>query len=573
MIPTHRFGAALLGLCLAASVAPAQNIRAVRIATGLASPSGIAAAPGDNTRLFVIERTGKIRIVKNGVLQTPPLLNLTTSVVSTGYDQGLLGIAFHPDFAQNGFFFVNFTNASGHTVVVRYHIPPATPDIADANSATTILGPIAQPQADHNGGCMRFAPDGKLFLAMGDGGFDPNIGGPNSQDPTTLLGKLLRLDVDLPPPHIPADNPFFGSPTTRNEIWDLGLRHVWQFSIDRDTGDIYMGDVGEDSREEIDIELAGTGGLNYGWRCLEGTLCTGYSGCVCTDPTLRAPVYEYTHTTGCAVTGGFVYRGCQIPALNGAYFFADYCTGKIYTLRFDRTTGQIGPVIERTAQLAPGAGQTISRVSAFGEDNEGELYLCDHQDGELYKIVNLDPVVDCNANGARDSCDIASGVSVDQNLNGVPDECECAPVATHCTAKVNSLGCSPTISALGLASASAPSGFVVRAHQVLNQKAGTLYYGLNGRTSVPFQGGTNCVALPVVRTRTALSGGSPLGVNDCSGVFALDMNAFARGALGGSPHPALSIVGSVVNCQWWGRDPAMPQPTQLSNALEFTVCF
>ncbi len=572
MIRTHCLATALAGLALT-SLAHAQNIKAVRITGGMSTPSGVAAAPGDNTRLYVIERTGKIRIIKNGVLQVPPLLNLSSGIISSGYDQGLLGIAFHPDFAQNRLFFVNYTNPSGHSVVVRYHIPAATPDIADANSATTILGPIVQPQADHNGGCLRFAPDGTLFVSMGDGGFDPNIGGPNGQLTTTLLGKLLRLDVDLPPPYIPADNPFFGSATVRNEIWALGVRHAWQFSFDRANGDIYWGDVGEDSREEVNVELTGGGGLNYGWRCLEGTLCTGYSGCSCTDPTLRAPVYEYTHATGCSVTGGYVYRGCEIPDLVGHYLFGDFCTGKIFSFQFDRNTGVAGPVTNRTAQLAPGSGQAISLVSAFGEDNFGELYVCDYQDGELYKIVNLDPPLDCNGNGQRDSCDIARGVSADLNSNGVPDECECAAVAVHCTAKVNSLGCSPSISSTGQASATAGSGFVVSASQVLNQKSGTLFYGYNGRVAVPFQGGTNCVALPVVRTRTAQSGGSPIGVNDCSGVFAIDMNAFAVGALGGAPHPTLTTVGSVINCQWWGRDPAMPQPTQLSNALEYVVCF
>ncbi len=571
MIRNRCSSAALIGLALSAP-AFAQNIKAVRVTGGMSSPCGVAAAPGDNSRLFVIERTGRVRIIENGVLQAAPLINLSSGILASGYDQGLLGIAFHPNFQQNGFFFVNYTNPSGHSVVVRYHIPPATPNIADANSATTILGPIVQPQADHNGGCLRFSPDGKLFVSVGDGGFDPNVGGPNGQLTSTLLGKLLRLDVDLPPPHIPADNPFFASASTRNEIWALGVRHAWQFSFDRALGDIYWGDVGKDAREELNVELAGAGGLNYGWRCLEGSLCTGYSGCSCADSTLRAPVHEYSHTTGCSVTGGFVYRGCEIPALAGQYFFGDFCTGKIFTFQFDRNSGLAGPITDRTAQLAPGAGQAISLVSAFGEDNFGELYVCDYQDGELYRIVNLDPLVDCNSNGQRDSCDIARGVSADANLNGLPDECECAPVATHCTAKINSLGCSPTIAHSGQPSASAGGGFVVSASLVLNQKSGTLFYGYNGRVVVPFQGGFNCVALPVVRTRTAQSGGSPIGVSDCSGVFAIDMNAFASGALGGAPHPTLTTVGSVINCQWWGRDPAMPQPTQLSNALEYVVC-
>jgi glucose/arabinose dehydrogenase len=573
MSSSHRSLIFALGLVLTSAFASAQNMQAVRVTGGLIQPCGVAAAPGDTQRLFVIERTGAIRILINGVLQGPKLINLSSLLTSASYDQGLLGMAFHPDFQQNGFFFVNYTNSNGHSVVVRYRIPAGTPNLADPNSATVILGPIAQPQDDHNGGCLRFGPDGKLYVALGDGGWDPNIGGPNGQDLTTLLGKLLRLDVDLPAPHVPADNPFFGSATTRNEIWDFGLRHVWQFSFDAHTGDLYMGDVGEDSREELNIELAGSGGaLNYGWRCLEGTLCTGYSGCSCTDPALVPPAFEYSHTTGCSITGGFVYRGCQIPALYGEYFFGDYCTGKIYSARFDRNTGQLGPIVDRTAQLAPGGGHAITRISAFGEDALGELYICDMQDGELYRIENLDPIVDCNANGAPDSCDIAGGGSLDVNGNSIPDECECTPPVTHCTPKVNSLGCSPTISSLGQASSSAASGFTVKALQVLNQKTGVLFYGVNGRTNTPFFGGTVCVAPPIARTRVTQSGGSPLGVNDCSGVFSIDMNAFARGALGGSPHPALSITGSTINCQWWGRDPGSTNPSQLSNALEYVVC-
>lgn len=566
---------ALLAPTLLTPALHAQNFRAVRVASGLNQPCGVAFAPGETHRMFVIERTGRIRYLINGVLATPPMLNLSSGLTSAGYDQGLLGLAFHPDFAQNGWFFVNYTNPSGHTVVARYTIPPSTPNTADANSAVIMLGPIVQPQADHNGGCMRFGLDGKLYIAMGDGGFDPNVGGPNSQDPTKILGKLLRLDVDLPAPHIPADNPFFGSATTRNEIWNLGLRHVWQFSFDRETGDLYMGDVGENKREELNIEYAGDGGRNYGWRCLEGTFCTGYSGCNCGDPRLTAPLHEYLHTTGCSITGGFVYRGCQIPGLSGEYFFGDFCTGKIWSTRYDRNNGSIGPVIERTAQVAPGGGLAIQAISAFGEDAAGELYVCDYQDGELYKFVNTDPIVDCNLNGAPDSCDIQGGVSPDRNFNSTPDECECAAAVVYCTAKVNSLGCTPQIASSGVASATAADGFVVSCTQALNQTSGMLFYGISGPTALPYKGGTLCVAQPLLRTRLRQSGGSPVGVQDCSGTFSIDMNAFASGVLGGSPNPVLRSFGSVLHCQWWGRDSGLPtgQAVQLSNGLEYTVCY
>ena len=567
-----------LTAALLAGPTSAQNITSVRVATGLVKPCTLTAPEGDAHRLFVLEQlAGRIRIVKDGVLLSGSFLNLGAKIKSSPqYDQGLLGLAFHPDYATNRHFYVSYTDLGGNSVVERYTAQSGNPDLADPASAQLILGPIVQPQADHNGGCLRFGLDGMLYIALGDGGSTSPTTGLNSQDGSTLLGKMLRLDVSLPAPHIPASNPFVGDPNVLDEIWSFGLRHPWQFSFDRETGDMYIGDVGDNTREEIDIDPApSAGGLNFGWRCMEGTNCTGLSSCTCNDPNLTLPATDYTHSFGCSVTGGFVYRGCEIPALRGQYVYGDYCTARVWTFTYDRVGGTIGPVIERTAALVPTNGVgTIGSISAFGEDGLGELYICDYSGGEIFKIINLDALVDCNGNQIADSCDIARGGSLDLNGNGVPDECDCPVPVVYCTPKVNSLGCTPTISAVGTPSASATGGFTVRASNVRNQKPGLLLYGSTGRAAAPFQGGTLCINAPVRRAIGANSNGTALPANDCTGLYRLDLNAFSHGLLGGNPGAALLTVGATIETQWWGRDPGFPAPNNvtLSAGLEYQVC-
>ena len=568
-------GAIVLALSLSA---PAQaQLKSVRLASGLSLPTYACAPEGDTTRIFIVEQTGKIRILEQGVLLATPFLDIGPKV-GTGLELGLLCMAFHPNYSTNGYFFVSYTRASdGASMLERYHVDPATPNQASPNSATVIVGPIAQPSSQHKGGCIQFGADRKLYASFGDGGggADNGPGHPavgNGQSGATLLGKVLRFDVDLPAPYIPPSNPFTADPNTLDEIWALGYRNPWRFSFDRRTGDMYVGDVGNGTMEEIDFEPAGAGGRNYGWKCMEGSVCTGLPTCGCNAPTWRLPIEEFGHTFACAVIGGYIYRGCAMSALQGTYFYADHCTARIYSFTYNGVSGAKGPVIERTSELAPGGGMANNQITSFGEDGLGELLICD-KGGELFKIISASQV-DCNGNGVDDICDLNAGTSVDVNGNAIPDECEGATPSSFCVAKLNSLSCTPAMSYVGYSSATRGSGFRMSANHVLNNEIGLLLYGLNGQGALPFQGGTLCVHSPVKRAVPANSGGNPAPLNDCSGIFTIDFNTFAVGGLGGRPALALQVVGTSVVAQWWGRDSGLPAglASQLSNGLQFQVC-
>jgi glucose/arabinose dehydrogenase len=391
-----------------------------RVATGLSRPVFATSPPGDATRLFIVEQfsgnTGRVRILRlaTGELLATPFLSLVG--VSTGNEQGLLGLAFHPDYASNGHFYVNFTNATGTTVIRRYS-EDTDPDRADPASATAVLE-IGQPQGNHNGGWIGFGPDGFLYVATGDGGgSNDNDGGHtagigNSQDTTeNLLGKVLRIDVDgddfpQDPDRnyaIPADNPFVGGPGD-DEIWLYGLRHPWRLSFDRETGDLYIGDVGQGSREEIDVQPAGRpGGTNYGWRLREGTIATPGEGVGGPRPPGAVdPIYEYLHgtgdTQGFAVTGGVVYRGPAL-SLRGRYLFADYLTSRIWSLRwdgsdpldFDGTNFSEFVDWGDSPSFQPDQG-TLAEISSFGEDAQGNLYIASLL-GDVFRVTALPPPV------------------------------------------------------------------------------------------------------------------------------------------------------------------------------------
>jgi glucose/arabinose dehydrogenase len=373
----------------AASLASAQ-IASERIASGLNWPVFVTAPAGD-ARLFVVQQGGLIRILKNGALLPTPFLNLTGSTTppSIGTERGLLGLAFHPQYATNGFLYVDYTDLSGNTVIARYHVS-ADPDVADPASATTLLT-ITQPYANHNGGTVAFSPrDGYLYIGMGDGGSagDP---GNRAQDDGVLLGKILRLDVDHGSPYaIPPDNPFAGPGLPLDEIWAKGVRNPYRFSFDPQGGDLYIADVGQSAWEEVDWQAADSpGGQNYGWRIMEGDHCYNPpTGCDQTGLTL--PVYEYGHDVGCSITGGVVYRGAAIPTVQGAYFFADYCANRVWS--FKMNGGAAGPTTEWTAALAPQTpGLAIASIVAIGVDGAGEMVLVDRgtgSDGELWRIVS-----------------------------------------------------------------------------------------------------------------------------------------------------------------------------------------
>jgi len=329
----------------------------------------------------VVEQGGRIRIVRGGILQNVPFLDISNRVLSGG-ERGLLSVAFPPDYLQKGHFYVNYTRIpDGATVVARYFIA-GNPDVADSASEQVILT-IPQPFANHNGGQLAFGPDGFLYIAMGDGGSGGDPMG-NGQNPMALLGKMLRIDVEsgVEPYALPESNPFVTLPGILPEIWALGLRNPWRFSFDRLTGDLYIGDVGQNLLEEIDFQPASSpGGENYGWDIMEGSNCFNEANFSvplpgCNNADLTLPVAEYGRASGCSVTGGMVYRGTRFPSIAGTYFYGDFCTGRIWGLEFD------GAVWQNTLLL-----DSLLSISTFGEDEAGELYLADHATGNLHQIV------------------------------------------------------------------------------------------------------------------------------------------------------------------------------------------
>ncbi len=385
-------GRLILACAAALAGATAQTpLTTVVVATGLDRPIWLGAPPGDRARLFAIEQhRARVRIVKNGTLLAQPFLDLGGQV-ATGSEQGLLGLAFHPRYASTGFFYLNYTRAGdGATVIVRYSVSATNPDLANPGSAMVMLV-IAQPQIWHNGGCIGFGRDGYLYIAMGDGG----AAGCPSQAGNTLLGKMLRLDVDGGTPYgIPPSNPFVSDPTVRDEVWQLGLRNPWRFCFDRLNGDIYIADVGWNKKEEVSFQPgASGGGENYGWPIMEGTACylTTCGGPACNDPRLKLPIHEYDNTgnTGnCCIIGGHVYRGCAIPDLQGTYFFADLCSAKIWTFRY--AGQQLTEFRERTTELNPAGPLRASSITSFGEDDCGELFFTGFN-GRIYKVVPRAP--------------------------------------------------------------------------------------------------------------------------------------------------------------------------------------
>ncbi len=389
-----------------------------KIQGGITNPTFVVSPPGDTARLFILEQDGLIKIIKNGTLLETPFLDVS-GISSSGGERGLLGLAFHPDYALNGHFYINYTDNGGDTRVDRGKVSD-NPDIAEPDSLVNIIT-IDQPYSNHNGGMIAFGPtDGYLYIGMGDGGSagDP---GNRAQDPSTLLGKMLRIDIDGDFPYsVPSTNPYYNNPDTLGEIWAFGVRNPWRWSFDRETADMYMGDVGQNEWEEINFQPASSsGGENYGWRLKEGTHC--YNPPTDCDPGgLTDPITEYDHNPECSITGGYVYRGCAIPDLQGTYFYADYCSDRIWSFRYDGAN--ITDSMERTSELVPPEG-SYAGISSFGQDALGELYIVDQGRDAIYKIVPVDPP-DCNQNGRNDNCDIPLGVSSDENQNGVPDECE-----------------------------------------------------------------------------------------------------------------------------------------------------
>jgi glucose/arabinose dehydrogenase len=342
------------------------------ITDGLNAPVGIASAMDGSGRLFVLEQAGIIRILQDGSLQAEPFLDISKQVSCCG-ERGLLGLAFHPRFMENGQFFINYTDLDGNTFISRFEVSPDNPNQADIASEKRLIY-IQQPYPNHNGGAVVFGPDGYLYLGLGDGGSGGDPHG-NGQSTSTLLGKILRIDIDGGAPYaIPLDNPFVNGGGLM-EIWAYGLRNPWRFSFDRSTGDLYIGDVGQNTWEEIDFLPVGSpGGANFGWNYKEGT--HPYQGSPPAGLTLVAPIAEYNHDQGCSVTGGEVYRASILPEWQGVYLYGDYCSGKVWGLVRNPLGAWLNGLLFET-------GTTIS---SFGTDETGEIYLVDYK-GSVYRLA------------------------------------------------------------------------------------------------------------------------------------------------------------------------------------------
>ena len=344
-----------------------------KVASGFAKPLYLVEPPDGSGRLFVVEQAGKIRILKDGAIASQPFLDAGSLITTGGAEQGLLGLAFHPKYKENGRFFITYTARNGDNTLAEYRV---SSDAAKADPASgKVLIAIPDFAANHNGGMVAFGPDGFLYLSTGDGGQggDPKA---NGQNKNALLAKILRIDVNGPAPYaIPPTNPFARG-GGKAEVWDYGFRNPWRFSFDRKTGDLWVADVGQDKYEEVNFEPAGgNGGLNYGWNTMEGTHCFKPSE-GCSQAGLVLPVSDYSHDDGCSVTGGYVYRGAKEPKLEGAYFFTDYCGGVIWALTRDSTGNW-----QRTEVLS-----SKLRISSFGEDQSGELYVVSQADGTIYRM-------------------------------------------------------------------------------------------------------------------------------------------------------------------------------------------
>lgn len=385
----------LFVLAAAVSFAQAPGIQFHPIVRGLQNPLEIGFSDDNTDRMFILEQVGRIRIVKNGQLLATPFLNIAQRI-SSGGERGLLGLAFPPGYSSKRYFYVNYTDPQGDTVVARFRVS-SNEDVADPGSEEVILR-VAQPFANHNGGCIRFGPkDGFLYIGMGDGG---SAGDPqnNGQSTNALLGKMLRIDVESgqQPYRVPPDNPFANRQGYRPEIWATGLRNPWRFSFDRETRDLWIADVGQNRAEEVNYQPASsTGGENYGWRLMEGQQC--YSPSNCSQTGLTMPVIEYGRQLGSSVTGGYVYRGSRFPSMRGRYLYADFGNGNTWSLT------SAGGAVNNALVLA--SGRTIS---AFGEDRNGELYAADYSRGEILALTAAIPSV--TAQGVVNAASFAAGL-------------------------------------------------------------------------------------------------------------------------------------------------------------------
>ena len=384
-----------------------KKLSSVLIGDGYKKPVFITSYPNNSKLLYVVEQAGLIKIIKNGKKLSRPFFDINKRVVNPnrpGDERGLLGFVFHPDHINNSKFYINYMDNDGYTIVSEFSTNSELR--ANHKSERTILK-LKQPYGNHNGGDIQFGPDGYLYISIGDGGKagDPLNAG---QDLSSLFGKIIRIDIEQKPYGIPKSNPFFGQKDKREEIWAWGLRNVWRFSFDKQTGDKYLADVGQNKWEEVNFEPASSkGGLNYGWRIMEANHCYDPKE-NCPTEGLIKPIIEYpndanhpafafriieelsfseTDVEGCSVTGGYVYRGQKIKSMQGQYIFGDYCSGNIWTLRV--VNGKAINFKNRTEEINIGGGEFTTYISSFGQDSDGEIYIIDYNGG-IYKLIESD---------------------------------------------------------------------------------------------------------------------------------------------------------------------------------------
>jgi len=532
MKPTTYITAAAGILCFSALLAPkaaAQDLEANLVTSGYSSPLYLASPPGDNTRLFIVEQSSaRIKIYKPASGSTITFMDIG-SIVGSGSERGLLGMAFHPNYATNRKFYVSYTNNSGSSMLVQYLRSASSQDAGDTSSAATIYGPVSQPYSNHNGGCIQFGSDGKLYMGFGDGG-SSNDPGNRAQNMGQTMGKMLRFDVDGGAPYSANDNPFYtGSGGLSDFIWSLGWRNPWRFSFDRQTGDMWIGDVGQNQREEISFEPASsTGGNNYGWRCMEAYRCTGLSGCTCNSAALTPAVHEVTHSGGnCSITGGYLYRGNLMPNMVGRYFFGDYCSGKIWSGQ-PNGSNALSNVMDHTSDLSIPGGEAIT---SFGEDANGELYVVDASGGQIWRLEEACP----------------------------------ATATNYCTAAVNSSGGGAYISISGTPSVSQNNVTVEVAGAIGNQ-FGLFYYGAN-QINLPFGNGFRCVGAGGIGIFRL----GPPAQTDAFGDMTRHWDLTQAPSNSGS---GAVNAGDTWNVQFWYRDPSSNQGStfNLSNAISISWC-
>jgi len=513
--------AALLALCASSQ---GQELLLEPVASSFDTATSVCAPPGDTERLFVTTKGGVIHIIRDGAILPTPFLDISTSM--SAYE-GILSMVFHPDYSTNGRFFLVYNDTLDQSHLTEFLVS-SDPDLADPSSGTELLTPFQQPGHVHNWNCLKFGPDGMLYVGTGDGGGYHGLpaDSSSSQDLSNTQGKILRLDVDAPAPYIPADNPFVGQPNVAEEIWVYGLRQPWRFGFDSITGDMFIGDVGQTTREELDFVPGGSGGgLNFGWACREGTVCNSLSGCSCPNSTSYVePVLEYGHGGGlCCIIGGEVYRGQAMPSLHGTYFYADYCSARVWSLRYDGAT--MTEHQERSLEFVTADGTPLTTINSFGVDAEGELLVIGNFPSAVFRVI---PAPTCGT-------------------------------SNFCVTSPNSVGAGALITSAGTTSF-ASNDFQLEVNDLVPGQFALCYYGAND-IQVPFMDGYRCIGGQTRRI-------NPPVLASVTGFLRREID------LGNQSGSNQITPGSTWHFQAWYRDPNGPggSGANLSDALTATFC-